>query len=182
MGSCLIIGSAYYKSTNAKVEQANGIISDTLRAFQVRQWPDGRHGVRTTGSIGTSDWDAYLLHADSEFTINNAASTFGDGLTPFFIDRGPGAPPGFRALRRVMNARRVSHSRTTLGGCKRSKRRCESCWQRHRDSLRRSARRRPRSWTRAGSSDKVFGVPVSDRVLLLINNKSSTPLRLAAAP
>jgi hypothetical protein len=30
MGSCLIVGSAY---TNGKVEQANGIIGNTLRAF-----------------------------------------------------------------------------------------------------------------------------------------------------
>ena len=33
MGSCLIIGSAYHKNTNAKVERANGVIGDTLRAF-----------------------------------------------------------------------------------------------------------------------------------------------------
>ena len=46
MGLCLIVGSAYHKNTNAKVERANlnGVI--------------------------------------------NAASTLGDGLTPFFIDRG----------------------------------------------------------------------------------------------
>jgi hypothetical protein len=30
MGSCLIVGLAYHKNTNAKVEQANGIISDTF--------------------------------------------------------------------------------------------------------------------------------------------------------
>jgi hypothetical protein len=33
MGSCLIVGSAYHKNTNAKVERANGVISDTLCAF-----------------------------------------------------------------------------------------------------------------------------------------------------
>jgi hypothetical protein len=33
MGSCLIVGSAYHKNTNAKVERANGVISDTLRAY-----------------------------------------------------------------------------------------------------------------------------------------------------
>ena len=33
MGSCLIVGSAYHKNTNAKVEWANGVIGDTLRAY-----------------------------------------------------------------------------------------------------------------------------------------------------
>jgi len=33
MSSCLIVGSAYHKNTNAKVERANGVISDTLRDF-----------------------------------------------------------------------------------------------------------------------------------------------------
>ena len=32
------------------------------------------------------DWDRQLPLA--VFAINNAASTLGDGLTPFFIDRG----------------------------------------------------------------------------------------------
>ena len=81
MGSCLIVGSAYHKNTNAKVERTNGVISDTLRAYA-----NGRK----------DDWDVHLLPA--EFAINNAASTFGDGLTPFFIDRGahprlPLSPP-----------------------------------------------------------------------------------------
>ena len=40
MGSCLIVGSAYHKNTNAKVERANGVISDTLRA-----------SARTTGTV-----------------------------------------------------------------------------------------------------------------------------------
>ena len=81
MGSCLIVGSAYHKNTNAKVERANGVISDTLRAYA-----NGRK----------DDWDRHLMLA--EFAINNAASTLGDGLTPFFIDRGahprlPLSPP-----------------------------------------------------------------------------------------
>ena len=81
MGSCLIVGSAYHKNTNAKVERANGVIGDTLRAFA-----NGRK----------DDWDKQLPLA--EFAINNAASTLGDGLTPFFIDRGahprlPLSPP-----------------------------------------------------------------------------------------
>jgi hypothetical protein len=33
MGSTLIVGSAYHNNTNAKVERANGVIGDTLRAF-----------------------------------------------------------------------------------------------------------------------------------------------------
>jgi hypothetical protein len=33
MGSTVIVGSAYHKNTNAKVERANGVIDDTLRAF-----------------------------------------------------------------------------------------------------------------------------------------------------
>jgi hypothetical protein len=71
MGSCLIVGSAYHKNTNAKVERANGVIGDTLRAFA-----NGRK----------DDWDRQLPLA--VFAINNAASTLGDGLTPFFINRG----------------------------------------------------------------------------------------------
>ncbi len=42
MGSCLIVGSAYHKNTNAMFEQANGVISDTLRATP--------RGARTTGT------------------------------------------------------------------------------------------------------------------------------------
>jgi hypothetical protein len=83
MGSCLIVGSAYHKNTNAKVERANGVISDTLRAYA-----NGRK----------DDWDDHLSLA--EFAINNATSTLdaGAGLTPFFIDRGahprlPLSPP-----------------------------------------------------------------------------------------
>ena len=78
MGSCLIIGSAYHKNTNSKVERANGVICDTLRAYA-----NGRK----------DDWDRHLTLA--EFAIKNAASTLGDYLTPFFIDSGahPRLPP-----------------------------------------------------------------------------------------
>jgi hypothetical protein len=69
MGSCLIVGSACHKNTNAKVERANGVIGDTLRAYA-----NGRK----------DDRDRQLPLA--VFAINNAASTLGDGLTPFFID------------------------------------------------------------------------------------------------
>jgi hypothetical protein len=55
MGSSLIIGSAYHKNTDAKVERANGVISDTLRAFA-----NGRK----------DDWDRQLPFA--VFAINNA--------------------------------------------------------------------------------------------------------------
>ena len=56
MGSCLIVGSAYHKNTNAKVERANGVIGDTLRAY---------------ANARKDDWDKQLPLA--EFAINNAA-------------------------------------------------------------------------------------------------------------
>ena len=71
MGSCLIVGSAYHKNTNAKVERANGVISDTQRTYA-----NGRK----------DDWDGHLPLA--MFAINNAVSTLDSDLTPFFIDRG----------------------------------------------------------------------------------------------
>jgi hypothetical protein len=73
-GSCLIVGSEYHKNTNAKVERANGVISDTLRAL-------------ANGSM--DDWDDHLPLA--VFGINNAVSTLGGDLTPFFVYSG--APP-----------------------------------------------------------------------------------------
>ena len=71
--SRLIVCSANHKKTNAKVERANGVIGDTLRAYA-----NGRK----------DDWDKQLTFA--EFAINNAASTLGGeaDMTPFFIDRG----------------------------------------------------------------------------------------------
>jgi hypothetical protein len=80
-GSCLIVGLAYHKNTNAKVERANGVVSDTLRAYA-----NGRK----------DDWDGHLPLA--VFAINNAASRLGGDLTPFFVDRGahprlPLSPP-----------------------------------------------------------------------------------------
>jgi hypothetical protein len=60
MGSCLIVGSAYHKNTNANIERANGVIGDTLRAFA-----NGR----------SDNWDRQPPLA--EFAINNAASTLG---------------------------------------------------------------------------------------------------------
>jgi hypothetical protein len=79
MGSCLVVGSAYHKNTNAKVEWANGVISDTLC---------------TDANGHRDDWDRQLPLA--VFAINNVASTLGDGLTPFFISKGlhPRLPDG----------------------------------------------------------------------------------------
>ncbi len=53
----VIVGSVYHKNTNAKVERANGVIGDTLRAYA-----NGRK----------DDWDRQLPLA--VFAINNAAS------------------------------------------------------------------------------------------------------------
>jgi hypothetical protein len=61
MGSSLIVGSAYHKNTN---------VGDTLLPF-----------------CSKDDWDRQLTL--TVFAINNAASTLGDRLTPFFINRGP---------------------------------------------------------------------------------------------
>ncbi len=76
-GSCLIVGSAYHKNTNAKVERANGVVSDTLRAF---------------ANSRKDDWDDHLPL--TVFAINNASAQ----LTPFLVDRGvhprpPLSPP-----------------------------------------------------------------------------------------
>ena len=71
MGSCLIVGFDYHKNTNAMVERANDVISDTLR--------DHANGCK-------DEWDSHLTLA--EFAINNTASTLGNDLTPFFIDCG----------------------------------------------------------------------------------------------
>ena len=72
MSLSLLVGSAYHKNTNAKVERAN-VLCDTLRAYD-----NGRKG----------DWDQQLPSA--EFAINNTASTQGGevDITPFFIDHG----------------------------------------------------------------------------------------------
>ena len=52
-----------------KVERVNGGLGDKLRAFA-----NGRK----------DDWDVWLPY--TVFAINNAASTLGCELTPFFID------------------------------------------------------------------------------------------------
>ncbi len=69
MGLCLIVGSAYQKKTNAKVEPANSIIGDMLRAYANWRKDSG---------------DLQLPLA--EYAIKNADSVLWDGLTPFFID------------------------------------------------------------------------------------------------
>jgi hypothetical protein len=58
-------------NTNARAERVNGVLGDTLLAF-------------ANGS--KDDWDVWLPYV--VFAINNAASTLGGGLTPFFIDWG----------------------------------------------------------------------------------------------
>ena len=63
------------------MDRANGVISDTLRVYA-----NGRK----------DDWESHLTLA--EFAIDNAASTLGDNLMPFFINRGahprlPLSPP-----------------------------------------------------------------------------------------
>lgn len=45
MGSSLVVGSAYHKNSNTKVELASGVIGDTLRAYA-----NGRR----------DDWDDHL--------------------------------------------------------------------------------------------------------------------------
>ncbi len=72
-GSCLIVGSAHHKNTNAKVERANGVVSDTSRAF-------------ANGHRDKDAWDGHLPLA--VFAINNATSSFCGDVTPLFIDIG----------------------------------------------------------------------------------------------
>ena len=72
MGSGLIVGSAYHKNTNAKVERANGVIGDTLRAYA-----NGRK----------DDWDRQLPLAVTVFAINNAASASISVLADAFIGK-----------------------------------------------------------------------------------------------
>ena len=87
MGSSLIVGSAYHKNTNAKVERANGVIGDTLRAYA-----NGRK----------DDWDKQLTFA--EFAINNAASApGGEALLHRSRRASPPAPVG--TARRSRRAR-----------------------------------------------------------------------------
>ena len=98
MGSSLIVGSAYHKDTNAKVERANGVVSDTLRAYA-----DGRK----------DDWDGHLPL--TVFAISNAASTLGGDLAPFFVDRC--AHPGSRCGRLAPMPRRTSPLQITRTAC-----------------------------------------------------------------
>jgi hypothetical protein len=74
MGSTLIVCSAYHKNSNAKLERANGFISDTLRAYS---------------NDSKDHWDLQLPFA--ALAINNAASALGNGPEPLFIARGSGA-------------------------------------------------------------------------------------------
>ena len=116
MGACLIVGSAYHKNANVKVERANGIISDTLRAH---------------ADVSKDDWDSNLTLA--ELAINNTASTLGDDSTPFLTYRGahprlPLSPPH----RDLAAGESPAHS-----GCAQWRRRRGSCSRRHRQTGRR---------------------------------------------
>jgi hypothetical protein len=71
------------KNTNAKTERVYGVLGDTLLAF-------------ANGSKLEDDWDVWLPYA--VFAINNAASTLGGELNPFFIDRGTSSSHAPRAL------------------------------------------------------------------------------------
>ena len=121
MCSCLIVGSAYHKTTNAKVERAIGFISDTLRAHA-----NGRK----------NDWDSHFTLA--EFAINNTASTFSDDLTPFFMDRGahprlPLSPPHHDLAAGESPVDYAHRMQWTP--------RCGSCSRRRRPTVRRSSMR-----------------------------------------
>ena len=100
MGSCLIVGTAYHKNTNAKVERANGVIGDTRRAFA-----NGRK----------DDWDLQLPLTVR--AINNAASTL---VTGSRLSSSTGAPTPvcrFRPLpRAVAGASRRGQASDILGG------------------------------------------------------------------
>ncbi len=66
----VIVGSAYHKNTNAKVERANSVVSDTLSAY---------------ANSHKHYWDDHLQL--TVLAINNAALMLGGDLTPFFVDR-----------------------------------------------------------------------------------------------
>ena len=53
IGSSLIVGSAYHKNTNAKVNRVNGVIGEKLRAY-----------ASANGS--EDDWDKQLTFAEFE--------------------------------------------------------------------------------------------------------------------
>ena len=125
MGSCLVVGSAYHKNTNAKLERANCVISDTLRAYANGQ---------------KDDWNSHLPLA--VFAINEAASALGGDLTPFKASSSTAARiPGSRCQcrRRATPARRTSPRRTTRSGCGPWRLLCGSCSRRRRRSGRRSS-------------------------------------------
>ena len=94
MSSCLVVGSAYHKSTNAKVERANAVISDTLRAYA-----NGRK-------------DRYL----SLVNIKNATKTLDAGLTAFFIDHGAHPAFSFHRSHCGRTIRAANATRGSAGG------------------------------------------------------------------
>ena len=113
MVSSLIVGSAKHKITNAKAERANSVISDTLRAY-------------SNGCNLKDEWDLHLTLA--EFAINNAASTLGDSLMPFFMDRGAHLRLSFRrhSRPRPLIAPLATRLHPTQSGCGGWRRQCGS--------------------------------------------------------
>ena len=52
MGECLIVGSAYHRNTNARMERANDALSDTLCAYANEpQGPLDSQDSRLTGTL-----------------------------------------------------------------------------------------------------------------------------------
>jgi hypothetical protein len=77
-----------------------GVNGDTLRAD-------------ANGRNLKDNWDRQLPLA--VFAIDNAASTLGDGITPFFIDRG--AHPRLQLTDPAASHPRASRRYSTCGGC-----------------------------------------------------------------
>ena len=99
IGSALIVGTAYHKNTSAKVESANCVLGNTLLALANSQ---------------RDDWDKWVLHAC--FAINNAPSSLGCHLSPFFIDRGahPRLPLSLPNLSEAQETLKAYSSRVKL--------------------------------------------------------------------
>ena len=102
-----LVGLAYHRdrNANAKVEGANGVIRDTLRAHA-----NGRK----------DGWGGHLPLA--QFAINTATSTLDAGPTPFFVDRGAHPRPPLarprddRAADSESPARRMPQAEATVRG------------------------------------------------------------------
>ena len=96
-----LVGLAYYgdRNTNSKVEGANSVIRDTLRAHA-----NGRK----------DGWGGHLPLA--EFAINTATPTLDAGLRPFFVDRDALARPRDDRAAGESPARRMPQAEATVRG------------------------------------------------------------------